>query len=278
MSETLDHFDPGAKPPPEVECAQYFVYSGHSLLKHSEQDEWQPINEQEWQSMDIAIRGLHYMGARHQVACYAAEVEAGQPEIEGYDWVSLRHFVSVPDETYFALAGRGLQIVEWYRTHRYCGQCGDEMVDHLTDRARYCEDCDRSYFPRLSPCVIVLITRGEELLLAHGARHKDGMYSTLAGFIEPGETAEQAVHREVKEEVGISVQNLRYEGSQPWPFPHQLMLGFLAEYKSGDIRLDDDEISDAQWWHYRELPDHPPETTIAGRLIKTYLDSLSSAF
>jgi len=148
------------------------------------------------------------------------------------------------------------------------------VVTHERDHARVCVPCKRSFYPRLSPCIIVLVTRGEELLLARGARHREGVFSTLAGFVEPGETAEQAVHREVREEVGIAVQNLRYWGSQPWPFPHQLMLGFFADYKAGELVLEDDEIIEAHWWHYRRLPALPPATTISGRLIHGYLQQL----
>jgi len=151
------------------------------------------------------------------------------------------------------------------------------MQDHASDRARYCQRCEKSFYPRLSPCIIVLVARGEQLLLARGIRHPEGSYSTLAGFIEPGETAEHAVHREVMEAVGVEITNLRYLWSQPWPFPHQLMLGFHADYAGGEIVLDDEEIIDARWWHYRELPNLPPPQTISRRLIDTYIATLDGS-
>ena len=268
----LEQFDMGLKPPPGVRQHYFFVYSGYSLLGAIGAEQWSPLPEREWRALQLAPVSQHYMGVWRGAACFAVELKPGIDAPPGFEWSSLRRFIQAPDEALFALAGRGMQLIEWHRTHRFCGSCGAALVAHKTDRARVCEPCKRTFYPRLSPCIIVLVTRGKELLLARGDRHPEGMYSTLAGFIEPGETAEHAVHREVREEVGIEVQNLRYWGSQPWPFPHQLMLGFYAEYKAGDIVLEDEEISDAQWWYYRKLPQHPPAATISGRLIRGYLE------
>lgn len=270
----LEHFDLGLKPPVEVERNSYFIYSGYSILSGPQGEQWSPLSEEEWRRQNITPHSTHYIGTWQQTACYAIELDADSEAPAGHEWVSLRHFILYPDDALFALAGRGMQIIEWHRTHRYCGQCGQTMEEHEFDRARECVACKRIFYPRLSPCIIVLVTRGDELLLARGSRHPEGMYSTLAGFIEPGETVEHAVHREVREEVGIEVDNLQYWGSQPWPFPHQLMLGFYAQYSSGDLVLEDEEISDARWWHCTKLPDHPPASTISGRLIRGYLEQL----
>jgi len=143
------------------------------------------------------------------------------------------------------------------------------------EHAMRCEPCGVVNFPRIAPCVIVLVHRGEELLLARNVNFPRPMYSTLAGFIEAGETAEQTLVREVREEVGVEVHNLRYFRSQSWPFPSQLMLGFFAEYAGGEIVCDPGEIADARWFHYRDLPMVPPVSSVSGQLIQHYIDSIS---
>jgi NAD+ diphosphatase len=137
-----------------------------------------------------------------------------------------------------------------------------------------CEPCGTLNYPRIAPCVIVLVTRGEELLLARNANFPRPMYSTLAGFIEVGESVEETLVREVREEVGVEVRNLRYFQSQSWPFPNQLMLGFFAEYAGGEIVCDPSEIADARWFHHRELPMIPPGASVSGQLIRHYIQTL----
>ena len=137
-----------------------------------------------------------------------------------------------------------------------------------------CADCRIVNYPRLSPSIIVLITKGEEMLLARNANWPTNMYSTLAGFVEPGESIEQTVHREVHEEVGLRVENLKYFGSQSWPFPNSLMLGFHAEYRDGDIVCQPGEIADAQWFTKDTLPQTPPKTAISGWLIDEFIQAL----
>ena len=171
----------------------------------------------------------------------------------------------------------GRQILEFNRTHKYCGRCGEPTRQHEKESALYCARCEHFYYPRVSPCIIVLVTRGEELLLARSSRFPNGMYSTLAGFVEPGETIEQAVHREVAEEVGVKIGGLRYYASQAWPFPHQLMIGFHAEHRAGDIKIDDEEIVDARWWHYSDLPLTPTSAALSGKLIQSYLEQIGNA-
>ena len=146
------------------------------------------------------------------------------------------------------------------------------MDDHAQDRAKHCASCGLINYPRLSPSIIVLVTRGDEMLLARNAAWPNGMYSTLAGFVEPGESIEQTVHREVFEEVGLRLGKLKYFGSQSWPFPNSLMLGFHAEYESGDIVCQEGEIADAQWFKPESLPQIPPKTAISGWLIEEFVN------
>jgi NAD+ diphosphatase len=164
-----------------------------------------------------------------------------------------------------------VQIVNWRRDYQYCGRCGSLARPHPEERAMVCDRCQTMVFPRLSPAVIVLVRRGDRMLLARNHRFPAGRYSIIAGFVEPGETLEEAVVREVREEVGLRVRDLRYFASQSWPFPHSLMLGFIAEYAGGEISLDDGELADAGWYGPENLPDLPDGLSISRRLIDRFL-------
>ena len=153
----------------------------------------------------------------------------------------------------------------------YCGQCGQETTNFESDRSRKCASCSLMFYPRLSPSIIVCVNKGEEILLARNKRARGNFYSTIAGFVEPGESIEETVHREVFEEVGIRVHKLKYFGSQSWPFPNSLMLGFHAEYDSGEFVLQEDEIVDAGWFHYTDLPNRPAMVSISGWLINDFI-------
>jgi NAD+ diphosphatase len=173
-------------------------------------------------------------------------------------------------------AGRAVQVVEWARTHRFCGRCGTPTEPSPGERGMKCPACALIAYPRLAPAMITLVTRGDpgpeqEALLARGSNFPMPMYSCLAGFVEPGENLEGAVVREVREEVGITVDGVRYMGSQPWPFPHSLMIGFRADYVEGDLVLDETEIADAQWFRRNALPQIPPGISIARNLIDAWL-------
>ncbi|WP_461482213.1 NAD(+) diphosphatase [Porticoccus sp.] len=212
----------------------------------------------------------HLLGLLDGRPCYAVDfpLEGIPRELA---WFRLRSLLGDMDEPLFNLAGRACQLVQWDRQHRYCGRCGRPTESSEGDRSKCCDHCNELFYPRLSPCVIVVISRGDHCLLASSSRWQGGFYSALAGFIEPGETAEEALHREVMEEVGIRVTNLRYFSSQPWPFPGQLMLGFHANYLAGEIRVDGEEISAADWYHYEQLPPHPDARTLSGRLIQHFV-------
>lgn len=195
------------------------------------------------------------------------DVEAVEPAV----WMALRPLhAHVPDEV-FRLAGRALQLLEWRATHRFCARCGAETRRHDVHRAMACPECGQLHFPRVSPAVIVLVERDEEMLLARSPHFPEGVYSTVAGFVEPGESLEETVRREVAEEVGVELGEMRYAGSQPWPFPHSLMVGFVAEWARGEIRIDDDEIEDARWFRPDSLPRLPPPVSIARYLIADHL-------
>lgn len=199
-------------------------------------------------------------------------LEAQQPvEVPGCAWQSLRQFMLQGDADTFKLLGYAAQIGTWARQHRFCGSCGGPMQQIAGERAMHCPRCESHHYPRLSPSMIVLVSRGDEILLARSPRFVPGVYSTLAGFVEAGESVEQCVAREVREEVGIEVTNLQYLGSQGWPFPHSLMLGFHAEYAAGEIVMQAEEIEDAQWFSVHRLPPLPAPRSIARYLIDLYV-------
>jgi NAD+ diphosphatase len=198
--------------------------------------------------------------------------------LEGVDCIALRGlrslFLQIP-EAHLALAGRAFQIVEWHRNHRYCGRCATATVDKGTERSKACPACGLVVYPRISPAMMVLVTRGRELLLARANRFANAMYSALAGFVEPGESIEDCIHRDVLEEVGVKVDQLRYFSSQSWPFPNSLMIAFNAEYVSGDMRPCDEEIAEAKWFSLDALPQLPGPVSISRQLINATIARLA---
>lgn len=186
-------------------------------------------------------------------------------------WPDGRQWLAQLPESWYPLISTALQVAAWIRDHRFCGRCGAASARLDAEFAMHCEQCGHRNYPRISPCIITLVTHGEAMLLARSPRFPPGRYSTLAGFIEPGESAEEAVHREIYEEVGVSVGRIRYYRSQAWPFPHALMLGFFAEAATRRIRIDGVEIADAAWFLPSRLPQLPPTYSISRALIETHL-------
>lgn len=214
-----------------------------------------------------------YLGEYDGTPCYAAELPQDDKSPEGLAFYNLRRLFDLLEEDVFLLAGKAKQIVEWDRDHQFCSRCGEATVPQAEDRSKRCPRCGLRQYPRLAPAIIVAVTKGNQILLAHAARFPRSWYSVLAGFVEPGETLEEAVRREVFEEVGIRVRRIRYFGSQPWPFPHSLMIGFTAEYAGGDLVLEEREIDDAKWFTVDNLPQISGKISIARRLIDHFIDS-----
>lgn len=196
---------------------------------------------------------------------------AQDPQLPDWQWAGLRAQLMHQDVRFYRMLAYASQVGTWSREHRFCGSCGQPMQSSERHRMRYCKPCGLDQYPRLSPSMIVLVTRDEELLLARAHRFVSGMYSCLAGYTEPGETMEDCVHREVHEETRVRIHNLRYIGSQNWPFPHSMMFGYHAEYLSGDIVIQEDEIEDAGWFSIHDLPPLPMQGSIARYLIDLYL-------
>ncbi len=214
----------------------------------------------------------HYQSSAVHVLCLSAD----QLSVTEQDrLVGLRELLGQFEPQLAQLLNRAVQLSGWYWNHRYCSRCGTPITKHAEDLSTCCDCCDYRQYPRVSPCIIVLVTRqsssGEQCLLAHAAHFASERYSTLAGFIEAGETAEQAVAREVREEVGIEIRNVRYWKSQSWPFPHSLMLAFYADYAGGDLVPDGQEILKAQWFGIDELPELPSKIGISHDLIEGFV-------
>jgi NAD+ diphosphatase len=231
------------------------------------------------QALGIAPLRTQFLGALAGTPCFSAEIDAQQPAPAGVTFHDLRVLHGLLGEELWVLAGRAVQVMDWDRTHQFCGACGGRTEPHARSRARVCADCGLEVFPRLAPAMIVLVERGEEVLLARGPHFPRGIYSTLAGFVDPGESLEDAVHREVFEEVGVRLGALRYFKSQPWPFPHSLMLGFFAEYASGALQADPGEIEDAQFFHVDQLPRlFPGRLSIGNQLLADFCARHGRAF
>ena len=190
------------------------------------------------------------------------------PQLISHD---LRQAFNLVDASQFQLISRAIELSAWLRETKYCSLCGESTLYNIKEQAFGCSCSNKIFYPSISPCIITLITNGNKVLLGRAKFFPKGLYSTLAGFIEAGETAEDALQREVFEEVGVYVENIRYFGSQSWPFPSQLMLGFYCQYKQGDIKVNSEELEDAQWFNIDNLPQVPPTTSISGKLIHSYI-------
>lgn len=271
-------FIPSVTAPEETsQKAWWCVFQDDRLLVIQREDQADLPRAYNLEELGIDALRTQYLGTLDGRLCYSAEVDADcAPSLPDCVWFELRKFFYVAPEEMFLLAGRAFQVMNWERTHQYCGRCGHatELVAH--ERARVCPQCQLTQYPRISPAIIVALSKGRSILLAHAPHFPEELYSVLAGFVEAGETFEECVRREVKEEVGIEVTDIRYFGSQPWPFPHSLMVGFTAKYAGGEIQVDQREILEADWFDADHLPTIPGPYSIAGRLIGNFVEEQKS--
>ncbi len=265
--------------------AYWFIFQDEKLLVRQAGDRaFVPVISGPAELGLVSLRTV-YLGrleeSGEQTDCYAAEVDASATLPDGMTVEGLRGLYPLLNEQLMNVAGRAVQLVAFSRTHQFCGQCGGRMIDQTHERARRCPQCGLISYPRLSPAIIIAVTRHIKgklhILLARNHRFPTGRYSVLAGYVEPGESLEECARREVCEEVGIDLRNIRYFGSQPWPFPNSLMIGFTAEYVAGEISPEESEIADARWFSVDQLPNIPPPSTIARRLIDWYVAAATSA-
>ncbi|HEX8947949.1 MAG TPA: NAD(+) diphosphatase [Dissulfurispiraceae bacterium] len=249
----------------------WFVFRGEGLLVKETGAGCGIPRGEDVRGLAHDFQGAHYLGTLDGTPCFAADTAGRMEAPGGMSFQDLRPLLTLLEEELFSTAGRAFQIVHWDRTHRFCGRCGSPTQPKTGERAKTCPQCGLDAYPQVTPAIIVAVTRGREILLAHSPRYRYVFYSILAGFVEPGETFEETVMREVKEEVGIEVRDIRYFGSQPWPFPNSLMVGFTAEYAGGELKIDNTEISDARWFTPEDLPETPRTGTIARRLIDWFV-------
>lgn len=252
--------------------ALWLVFQGGRILVAEDpaQGLFPQLRDASWLGMTELAR--QYLGQLEGRGVFAVSVPEAEQPPAGWRFDDLRRLLGQADDVLFAIAGRAFQVLEWERNHRFCGRCGTPTTSHPQgERARVCPACRLSSYPRINPCVIVAVTRGDEILLARAQRFTRPMFSTLAGFVEAGESAEETLHREVMEEVGVRVGNLRYFGSQSWPFPNNLMLGFHADYCGGELSIQEEEIAEAGFFRYDDLPPIPPAGSIAHALIQDFV-------
>jgi NAD+ diphosphatase len=259
---------PGDLASPRAWC--FGFVQGELLLPDGDSPTLQPLTGAALSSRATA---QHYLGTLAALDCWALALP--EPPA-GWRRMPLRAAMMALDPVVGALAGRAAQILEWDRTHRFCGVCASPTQIKPGERARVCPGCGHSAYPRLSPAIMALVWRPGELLLARSPHFAAGRYSALAGFVEAGESLEDCLHREVAEEVGVAVRDLRYYGSQSWPFPNSLMVAFTARWIEGEIVPEPGEIEDAQWFALDALPDIPPRFSISGHLIRDTLEKMRS--
>lgn len=264
-------------PDQQIETAWWFVFRNGGLMVQIEEHSATVPLTADITAINLEPIRQQYLGHLNGRHCYSAEVPGEMEAPEGWTFQGLRRLFGLLPEEMFWAAGRAIQIVAWDRDHQYCGRCATPTETIPTERAKQCPNCGLHSYPRLSPAIIVLIERGNEILLARSHRHPPDRFSVLAGFVEPGETLEEATAREIYEEVGIRVKNIRYFGSQPWPFPNSLMIGFTCEYAGGDIVLEEAEMAEAGWFTVDTLPRIPGSISISRQLIDWFIEKQGKA-
>ncbi|WP_295114396.1 NAD(+) diphosphatase [uncultured Methanobrevibacter sp.] len=215
---------------------------------------------------DFQVNFCLYIGKYNSKDCFVAHADFEK----GFDLREVYEF----DKDLYLMGGKAVLINDWYISHQFCGRCGTKTQIDEKDMMLKCPSCGQAHYPRIAPAIIVAIRKDEELLMAKHSYHDNIRYALIAGFVEPGECIEEAVHREVAEEVGINIKNLKYKRSQSWPFPNSLMLAFTAEYESGDIKVDGDEILKAKWFKKDEITRYESDISISDWLIQEFIDNI----
>lgn len=267
-------FEPAVAVPTHLEghAGRWFFYDRRQQLMLV--DGALPVNAEPVEGAD----DVHVLGYDADGPVWTARVGPEFEPPQDAHFVDLRQAYAVLTEEDWMLAGRAAQVLTWDVDHRFCSRCGTDTDQHDAERARSCPKCRLMAFPRLTPAVIMLVERDDgKALLAWGRQFPGRFFSALAGFVEPGETLEQTVVREVKEEAGVEVDNVRYFGSQPWPFPHSLMIGFNANYAGGELKIQESEIVEADWYSHEALPPVPKgRMSIAGWLIEDWMNRMEA--
>ncbi|MFW9997084.1 MAG: NAD(+) diphosphatase [Candidatus Odinarchaeota archaeon] len=261
---------------PSTEIIQpffWFIFQNNELLILLENETASIPQMVDLEELKLSLLQKRYFGQIDNHPCYFVEIPPGSRVPEGMSFLSLRKLYGLLTDDLLWIAGRAFHLLNWDRNTQYCGRCGEPTELRPAEQMKACPSCGYHDFPRISPAVIVGVLKENQILLANGTRFRSDMYSVLAGFVEPGESLEDCVRREIKEEVGIEVGNIRYFGSQAWPFPDSLMIGFLADYTGGVITIDKTEINDAGWFTADKLPLIPGKISIARRIIDWFIEN-----
>lgn len=262
--------------PKNFDCKNIFIFRDKEILVTSSEEKLTDSNLKDVKlpSAQIINRCLEFNSGSDwyidtTTDSAVLELQSDEPDPAGCQAITIRQYFSAATPEQAALCAREKAFVNWRKANRFCSFCGSRLETHATETAKQCRRCGNIVYPRIEPCIIVLVSKGDELLLAKHKQRNQNMYACIAGFIEAGETIEQAVHREVMEETGIKIKNLVYKGSQGWPYPDQLMLAFTAEYESGEIKVQEEELAEAKWIKRSELPEvvSPAPGSVAYKLI-----------
>lgn len=273
-SNTLDYmpFIPEPKwPKNRNDTELWFIFKEKNLLVKKLNSTVIIPSLSDFKNIENLLITKHHLGKLHNIPCFCGELSHETSTIPDFELIPLKECAPLLSEDFFFVAGKASQIIDWNNNFKYCGRCGNitELVPN--ERAKKCPKCNLINYPAISPAIIVAITRGNKILLAHNKNFPEKLYSLIAGFVEPSETLEDCVKREVFEEVGIQVKNIRYFGSQPWPFPNSIMVCFFAEYESGEIKVDGVEITKADWFSKDNHPLLPAPHTVASKMICSFL-------
>lgn len=261
------------KTPPAKSDEYWFIFQNQKLVMISTNETYTPINSMDFEHLAPHLYHQHAIGTFNGIACFCAEIDDNVPLAETLHALPLRKAFEALGQKWYVPVARAISIILWDKNHQFCGQCGTQTKLTPPHFERTCPACGLAAYPRISPSVIVLIKKGTQLLMSRSPHFAPGAYGLIAGFVEAGEGLEDAVHREVKEEVSLTIKNLHYFGSQAWPFPDSLMVGFTAEYESGEIVIDHTEIETAGWFEYDNLPGRPStNVSIAHKLIEDFIN------
>jgi NAD+ diphosphatase len=266
-------FEPSKKPLYDDYNNDYFyLFNKDLLMVKLEGEKYIIPRREDLGKFNSEINHIQCLGAFKGINCYCGEIKSIVDD--NYRLIDLRTYSKGVNHDEFLVSSKALLLLEHERANQKCGLCGNQMKmkDGGNDRAMICTNCGNMVWPKTAPAIIVAVTKGDKLLLGHNRMFPEGMYSIIAGFVEMGETFEQCVRREVFEETGIKVKNIKYFGSQPWPFPNSYMIGFTAEYLEGEIKVDNDEIIDAKWFSKEEVPGlYRKSISISTELIEWFL-------